>query len=544
MRLEDITAEVRPRAPWEAVDLGFHMARASWRPLLRISLALILPLILLIHLLLYDHLIIASVLTWWLKPFYDRIYLYFYSRALFGDTPTVRDTLRALPAMFNSSLFLALTLYRFDPARAFKLPVWQLEGLRGGARRARIRVLQKPVRGTALSLTFACVNLELVLDVGLLFLIVLFIPQHIDFGLPELFRLQQDAGWAQMLANLLYVLAMGIIEPCYIAAGFALYLNRRTVLEGWDIELAFRRLAARLAGGTQPGTARIVASVLVAGLLMLTGPTGLPTPALAADTPPPTDTPSTRPHSPDTGRLISAPEPGKLIPEPDKAQAKKLIDTILARKEFGYWKQVKSLHRIGDQRKQKSDAPQTAPGVLSALIGVLARFGELLLWGLLLTIIILLIVYRKRWLALFHAAPVRARTARPDVLFGMDIRPESLPDDIPAAARALWDQGQREAALSLLYRGALATLVDRDRLTLKPGATEGDCLAQVRHCPGGTLAHYFDRLTQAWQRTAYAHRPPATHETHALLQDWTRHFAPGSPKPDGTTQADAEGAAR
>ncbi len=35
-------------------------------------------------------------------------------------------------------------------------------------------------------------------------------------------------------------------EPVYVACGFSLYLNRRTVLEAWDLELVFRRLRQRL----------------------------------------------------------------------------------------------------------------------------------------------------------------------------------------------------------------------------------------------------------------------------------------------------------
>jgi hypothetical protein len=32
-----------------------------------------------------------------------------------------------------------------------------------------------------------------------------------------------------------------VLEPFYVAAGFAMYLNRRVELEAWDIEQEFRR---------------------------------------------------------------------------------------------------------------------------------------------------------------------------------------------------------------------------------------------------------------------------------------------------------------
>ena len=38
-----------------------------------------------------------------------------------------------------------------------------------------------------------------------------------------------------------YALAVGLLEPFYVAAGFAMYLNRRVELEAWDIEQEFRR---------------------------------------------------------------------------------------------------------------------------------------------------------------------------------------------------------------------------------------------------------------------------------------------------------------
>ena len=32
----------------------------------------------------------------------------------------------------------------------------------------------------------------------------------------------------------------------FVASGFMLYLNRRTQLEGWDVELEFKKLAQRI----------------------------------------------------------------------------------------------------------------------------------------------------------------------------------------------------------------------------------------------------------------------------------------------------------
>ena len=41
-----------------------------------------------------------------------------------------------------------------------------------------------------------------------------------------------------------YAITVLFLEPFYVAAGFAMYLTRRTELEAWDIEQEFRRAFA------------------------------------------------------------------------------------------------------------------------------------------------------------------------------------------------------------------------------------------------------------------------------------------------------------
>jgi hypothetical protein len=115
-------------------------------------------------------------------------------------------------------------------------------------------------------------------------------------------------------------------------------------------------------------------------------------------------------------------------------------------------------------------------------------------------------------------------TPLPQAVFGLDIRPESLPPDVPAAAWAAWEGGDPAAALALLYRGALACLVHRDGLEIAPSWTEGDCLAAVKRRGTRESSDYLSRLTAAWQSTAYAHRPPSREEAQALCAGWSRCF--------------------
>ena len=105
MQLEDLTAEVRPRSHWEAVDLGFALVRRHFPRLLVAWLLCVGPLWAVLLLLMKwvpPGIIILAI--WWLKPVYGRVTLFHLSRALFGATPRLRDTLRAWPGLLVSRL--------------------------------------------------------------------------------------------------------------------------------------------------------------------------------------------------------------------------------------------------------------------------------------------------------------------------------------------------------------------------------------------------------------------------------------------------------
>ena len=97
MRLDQVQVELRPRSPWEAMELGIALvrrhARAIWLP----WAALTLPLFVVLNALAWtlDLVPLAALAMWWLKPVFDRVPLYVLSRAVFGQAPAVRETLAA-----------------------------------------------------------------------------------------------------------------------------------------------------------------------------------------------------------------------------------------------------------------------------------------------------------------------------------------------------------------------------------------------------------------------------------------------------------------
>ena len=241
-----IAVAIRPRNHWEAIDLGFRLARKHWRGLYGASLAVYLPVVGVVFLIFGPESLWTFFIIRWLKPVFDRVPLIVLSRAVFSSTPGVMEALRAFPSALRYGILVSLLWRRFDPVRSFNLPVWQLEGLKGHQWGQRVRTIEKRTRGASSWLTFVCLTLEAIVMVASFTLIIFMTPTEISI---DWFDWDQD--WFWILFNILHAMAVGFIGPLFVAGGFTLYLNRRTVLEGWDIEIAFRRMAPRIAAVTR-----------------------------------------------------------------------------------------------------------------------------------------------------------------------------------------------------------------------------------------------------------------------------------------------------
>ena len=85
-------------------------------------------------------------------------------------------------------------------------------------------------------------------------------------------------------------------------------------------------------------------------------------------------------------------------------------------------------------------------------------------------------------------------------------------------------QGRPRAALSLLYRGALARFVQQTDLEIPESATEGECLHLVDVSRPEVETGLFRRLTHLWLSLAYGHETPAEREVEQLCRDWQRVY--------------------
>ncbi|MFT7186169.1 MAG: hypothetical protein ACI84K_001562, partial [Pseudohongiellaceae bacterium] len=178
MNLDRISIEPRQRNQWEAIDLGFIMARKWFLPLFLGWLIPMITIALITIIFLYDYLWIAGLIIWWLKPLFDRIPLFIASHALFGEKITLAQAIQNIPSLWRIDLLPWLTWRRLNATRSFDMPITLLEHLKGKRRQQRLKILQYRNTGAAMWLTLVCVHMEMLIIFGALALAALLLPSE------------------------------------------------------------------------------------------------------------------------------------------------------------------------------------------------------------------------------------------------------------------------------------------------------------------------------------------------------------------------------
>ncbi|MFM2170315.1 MAG: hypothetical protein RI957_544 [Verrucomicrobiota bacterium] len=468
MRLEDVTMEIRPRTDWEAVDSGFAMVRRDFWRCWFLWWLVLAPVWLLIYPL-RDTPWLWLMLMVWTKWVGCRMILHQLSRRLFGENPTWRSLLREMPHAWVRRFFYRMILARCSPWKPLSAVVEELEGLRGEKFRIRMTMITRKGEGISILLTLVSCLSSVWLTFALFMIGLLFFPESVQ----ERWWIQFDAGSIWEESGFIWLLmgcitmASSVADVWITGAGFGLYVNSRTWIEGWDIELAFKRIANRL---------RQQVLLWVGAMVVCSAPVS-------------------KAEENETSR-----------------SSREFIAEIKKHPEFEVHKE-----------KYRVPATSTAGSSLSppsGLAEILVAVGYVVLGTFLLLLIggLVWLVYRARWLQPKLLKPMES-VAKARVVMGMDVTVASLPVDVLASADALWHAGDRLQALSLLYRGSLAWWIDRQQVAILESDTEGDCLtrvSQLRH-PHGS---YFQTLTQAWLLGAYAEHFPPQETWSELCRQW------------------------
>jgi hypothetical protein len=206
--------------------------------------------------------------------------------------------------------------------------------------------------------------------------------------------------------------------------------------------------------------------------------------------------------------------------KPDRAEIARAINIVKSDPNLATERTIRTLRWVN-----KADPPPPTSNSLEWLFQLMtwfAQFARTLVWVAVALLAALIVIFVLRLIRERIPATRRTRKVTPTHVQDLDIRPESLPDNIGAATRTLWDNGDHRAALSLLYRGLLSRLVHVHSVPIRDSSTEGDTLQLTATRLTDTKRKYVTQLIRVWQHAVYGGLQPETATLYLLCDE----FAP------------------
>lgn len=258
MNLDKMSVNVRPLPPYQALDLGLSMARA-WHKELSKCWSVMLPSYTLLLLITGYRLIFNDshtvFITMWSSILMLAIFrvhteiamMTLLSQKVFDQTASLASVNTFLK---NKKTFGTAIRHAISPSRVVAFAVIYLEGQQGNAKSKRLSSLMRG-SGNAIwlsALSFFVVEMVLFWGGMSLFLFFLDISPMSEYGRSNVSDfLFENANERLVVACVLlgYMAVMYVTTPFFVASAFAVYLCRRSLGEGWDIELHFRQMSNR-----------------------------------------------------------------------------------------------------------------------------------------------------------------------------------------------------------------------------------------------------------------------------------------------------------
>lgn len=258
MKLDKLTVNVRPLPSFQATDLGMTMARHWFIPLWQLWWRRMLPMFIIVLCIMFyqaftDNAVgFSGLLLFWLmlmvfylsKPYAEIPLVIYLSQRLFNENLTSEQVWQQLKQIPRTGIFSSLK-FHITPRRQMLMPIVLLEQQTRKERKMRLKVLTKSQNNAIAWHTTMFQVIEILIYLGILVFMFHLVPENI---INETFfdMLFNEMSWVvQIIAITIYLLVTSILSVFYIASGFAVYICKRSQLEGWDIELKFRQLAQR-----------------------------------------------------------------------------------------------------------------------------------------------------------------------------------------------------------------------------------------------------------------------------------------------------------
>ena len=470
--------KLRQRNSWEAADSGILLWRNNFGVFI---ILMILPFIALVVFLRFfpPALIEAThwsyIILWWLKPFFARPVLHVISVRFFEPQATFSRIIKG----FVKSLFIALPgdllWRRFSVWRAARMPIRTLEHLSGKAARARIQTLEAGGLDFGASLTIVTTGIFFAILIGeiLFAAIILEMTQTIPFS-----ALWQYTETIELLIFSVVCFNFILVETLYVCMGFALYINSRIEVEGWDIQLLLQNFEKQKKQKLAPASRVMQSSAMLKIIIFIS-----------------------------IGLFFALSPIQNVQAEQNKIENMEnapidVLKQILSSPDFGGNKDTWGI-RLKNQKEH--DIPEIN---FSWIRKVKDFFGYLLFTLLIITIIIaagyiILKLYRARRNSA-GAAGIKEKTWKS---FFVKAGEAANPEELLAKACLLHDQGMIREAWAKCFLAAIAIYSIQSNLNFPLDSTEYDCLSIVKKANASSAKDFGD-LVLFWTSLAYGGKAP------------------------------------
>jgi len=198
------------------------------------------------------------------------------------------------------------------------------------------------------------------------------------------------------------------------------------------------------------------------------------------------------------------------------------IKEVLGREEFGKTEYEKAWRKIdtSDKENRESKLPEwiikffewlekREPSEKSSSdvsFTGFASFLEVIIWILAIGLIVLVLVkYHKeiKSIATLLGGRKSSTQSLPTTMFGLDIKKESLPEDIVGTAKKHWASGEVRHAIAILLRASLIKLLNDHQCRFYDSDTEAECCLRIDKQAPKPLSEFMRNLVSVWQQVAY-----------------------------------------
>lgn len=217
------------------------------------------------------------------------------------------------------------------------------------------------------------------------------------------------------------------------------------------------------------------------------------------------------------------------------------IETVLEQEEFGITETEKAW-RLIDTEDDETREERFPEWLISFLEWLENRspdkksdsdvdFGfvqilEIIFWVVAIGLILFVLMkYRDQIVRVGAGLRSRPGPANlPTSMFGLDVKKDSLPDDVVVSAKEHWQLGETRLAIGLLLRASLIQLLNDHQCRFYDSDTEAECCERIDHQAPKVFSVYMKRLVGVWQTVAYAHKQPSQDTFELLCVQWKDTF--------------------